>query len=407
MAKKPDTKDYSAVPATACMFVGGEVEFKDNGEAAKTVGVRMKARDSGTINHFWWGNIAHEFSGMKHKNRIPIDYAHDTNHILGYVNKFETEPDGLYLSGALTPFKDGDMANEVIFKMKAGVPYEASIYFNEGQLLRLSENESAEVNGKTVKGPAVIVKKWNLRGVAICPYGADASTKSNLFKDSEEFIVMDITLDNDSNNELTATAPVEAAGAVAAPAAVETPEEGELAADAPTAPVVEGAEATDTTNTETEVAAGTDTAAGGGNDNAEASVEPEPETSGVEGEDAVDAASTEVTAEVTTEPAANPAAEALSAVAQTPETTDTATSQQDMQAFATRLEAEFGPEVALSAIKAGMTYEEALRLAYDTQKAALEAMKADAAPAGGKPAQFSASAASAVDGWKAAQKKSK
>jgi hypothetical protein len=36
----------------------------------------------------------------------------------------------------------------------------------------------APVNGYQFEGPGIIVREWPLRGVAICPYGADANTES-------------------------------------------------------------------------------------------------------------------------------------------------------------------------------------------------------------------------------------
>lgn len=115
-----------------------------------------------------------------HKSRIPIDYVHDAKEIIGYLNHFDSESGDLVASGALVPFKDSDRATEIIHKSKEGVPYEASINFG-GDGIKVEdvpEGAVAQVNGYQFEGPGVIVREWPLRGVAVCPYGADMNTES-------------------------------------------------------------------------------------------------------------------------------------------------------------------------------------------------------------------------------------
>ncbi len=166
----------------------GEFEFGDNGDNAKTIPVSMLARTGQPINHFFWGRIVHDLSGMfLHKNRIPIDYAHDPDQVIGFLNKFDTKSGDLKTSGALVPFSADDKASEVIHKAKNGVPYEASINF-AGDGLKLEEldaGEETEVNGFTFHGPGIVVREWPLRGVAIVPYGADMQTATEFSGDPE------------------------------------------------------------------------------------------------------------------------------------------------------------------------------------------------------------------------------
>jgi len=62
--------------------------------------------------------------------------------------------------------------------MREGVPYEASINFGgDGiKIQELGDGETTEVNGARFDGPGIVVREWPLRGVAICPYGADMNT---------------------------------------------------------------------------------------------------------------------------------------------------------------------------------------------------------------------------------------
>ena len=188
MNQPNSTKDFSQIPASACLMHVGEFALGSNGEKAKTAPVRLLARSSQPIEHWFWGRIVHDISGFKSKSRIPIDYAHDTKEVIGYLNHFENEPDGLAVSGALVPFKDSDRATEIIHKMGLGVPYEASINFGgDGmKIQQVDDGEQAEVNGFMFDGPGVIVREWPLRGVAICPYGADANTDSAMLSEDNK-----------------------------------------------------------------------------------------------------------------------------------------------------------------------------------------------------------------------------
>lgn len=177
-----NTKDFTQIPSGACTLVVGDFQLGDNGENSKSAPIKLVARSGGAIEHWFWGNVVHDMAGMYlHKSRLPIDYVHDAKEIIGYLNKFDTESGDLVTSGALTPFKGDDRATEILFKMGEGVPYEASINFGgDGiKVQELNQGQVEQVNGQEFEGPGIIVREWPLRGVAICPYGADANTESS------------------------------------------------------------------------------------------------------------------------------------------------------------------------------------------------------------------------------------
>lgn len=205
-------RNFSAVPAAALRFAGGEVSLGDNGDGAKTAPVKLKARSGQPIEHWFWGKVVHDLSGMRmHKPRLTIDYAHNDAEVLGYLNHFETESGDLVASGALTPFKADDRASEVLFKMKQGVPYEASIFFGgDGiKVEEVGEGMVAQVNGYQFAGPGIIVREWPLRGVAICPYGADANTDSSALASGESYAVSKVVKEDVKMSEVVEAKPVE------------------------------------------------------------------------------------------------------------------------------------------------------------------------------------------------------
>lgn len=216
--------DFKAIPSAACQFAGGEVVVGDNGDNAKTAPVKIKARSGQPIEHWYWGKVVHDLSGMRlHKPRLTIDYAHNDSEVLGYLNHFDSESGDLMASGAIIPYTEGDRASEVLFKMGQGVPYEASIFFGgDGiKIQEIMQGELTQVNGYDFEGPGVIIREWPLRGVAICPYGADANTESAALSTGPNFAAERWT-ENAGENEMNTEA--EAVEVQAEPEAIEVVE---------------------------------------------------------------------------------------------------------------------------------------------------------------------------------------
>lgn len=184
MKHEPGTNQ---VPASALRLSVGEFELGDNGEGSKSAPFRMVARSGQPIDHWYWGRVVHDLSGMRSKGRIPIDYAHDEREVIGYANRFDSESGDLVVGGALVPFKDSDRATEIIHKSRNGVPYEASINFGgDGiKLEQVGDGRTVQVNGYAFAGPGVVVREWPLRGIAVCPYGADGNTSTQLAQDNQ------------------------------------------------------------------------------------------------------------------------------------------------------------------------------------------------------------------------------
>ena len=151
-----------------------------------TAPISMLARVSEPIDHWYWGKIVHDFSGMKHKPTIPVDWEHQQE--IGYLDKFNVDDDGLHVGGEIVPFSTDDKASELIHKGQRGVPYEASIDWsgNGTKIQNVEEGELVTVNGKEFSGPLTVVREWPLRAVAVCKFGADGGTKSRFADDEQE-----------------------------------------------------------------------------------------------------------------------------------------------------------------------------------------------------------------------------
>jgi len=321
-----EEKDFSQIPAGACTLVVGEFELGDNGKGAKSAPVRLVARSGKAIEHWFWGKVVHDLAGMHlHKPRLPIDYVHDSKEVIGYLNRFDITSGDLVTTGALVPFKESDRATEIMHKMAEGVPYEASINFGgDGiKVEEVPEGFITEVNGAKFEGPGMIIREWPLRGVAICPYGADANTDSSALAGNNakkykasvfKAVPQDITKDTDMSKKQES---VEVMAEVNAPKA---DEKQELIASVETMPT---------------------------------------EEKPVEAVQAVEAAPVEA-AQVEEKKEDKPVAE-VKAEEEKPVAVLS-------QAEVCKIADEFGNDIAMKIVRDGGNYEAALKLAYDTMK---------------------------------------
>ncbi len=231
------------VPTHACHLNLGNIEIGDNGDGAKTAPFAMVARSGKPIDHPYWGRVVHDLSGMQlERNRVAIDYCHDSKEVIGFANKFDIESGDLEASGALVPYaKEGDRATEVIEKAKLGVPWEASINFGgSGIVIEEVEAESSvSVNGYEFEGPGVVIRQWPLRGIAVCPYGADQYTSTEFSGDKDNSILVGVRDMNlfEQSQEKSDVAPAEAVELEAV--VEEVVEEAAVEAEAPVEEAVE------------------------------------------------------------------------------------------------------------------------------------------------------------------------
>lgn len=169
------------VPKQALHLPAGRaiVQFAAGGNAGE-LAVTMFARSPEAIDHWYWGRLAHDMTGMRlRKDKIPIDWCHQYETSLGFADRFEaSEQRGLTVWGKLVSV-GADKAADVIARLQAGIPMECSIDFQGPMRLEeVGQGFTARCNGRTIDGPATIVREWRLNAVAVCPFGADPSTRT-------------------------------------------------------------------------------------------------------------------------------------------------------------------------------------------------------------------------------------
>lgn len=168
-----------SIPRNALHF-RGELSIGDNGENTKTSPFRMLARSKNPVPWIMGYTLVNDMAGLIIKKpRLTIDWEHGDQE-LGYANRLWLEDNDLYASGVVQSFKPDDKSAEIIERSKNGQPYEASVTFDASDVEELYPNEKTIVNGLEVVGPALIMRSWELRGIAICKYGADSNTVTQL-----------------------------------------------------------------------------------------------------------------------------------------------------------------------------------------------------------------------------------
>ena len=207
------TRDLANVPRSALTFDAGAGSCKfQQANDAGNYPVRLLARSGQPIEHWWWGRVVHDLAGMfipgGDGETIPLDWCHDVDMALGFGRPevvAETDGDNLYIAGELTPFTAEDRPTEVAHKGQRGVPYQASIdFYGDGiQVEELGQGQVAEVNGYQLEGPATIVRRWPLRGVAICLYGADQNTGSMFSGDADQSVAVSLLQKEDAMTKET------------------------------------------------------------------------------------------------------------------------------------------------------------------------------------------------------------
>ena len=130
----------------------------------------------------FWGRVVFDYSTLKFPERAALDYDHWDDEIIGYIENFRATDEAVTADAVLLDESPSDRATEVAYNLANGVPYEASALIDlesatETEVL----NDAVEtVNGRELRGPFTLYRGATLRGVAVCPHGADAKTRTSL-----------------------------------------------------------------------------------------------------------------------------------------------------------------------------------------------------------------------------------
>ncbi len=143
---------------------------------------KVNAYTGGAIRQDWSKEpVIVELSGMSWTNKrrpILLQHSYELDSILGQTTDVRVEGNNLVVEGEMI----GGNANaeKVIALAEKGFQWQASIGADVLRSEMLPAKETATVNGKTVTGPARIIRASRLREVSVVTLGADDNTSASL-----------------------------------------------------------------------------------------------------------------------------------------------------------------------------------------------------------------------------------
>lgn len=142
--------------------------------------VKIKVITSSILEHPGLGRFRVKTeTAAPSKERVPLDYNHNEEEVIGYVENFQCSEDAITADGVVLIGDDSsDAAKTFAQNIDGGVPFEASAF------LDLSEAESVELEDGVTEWSGALI-----RGVAICPYGTDRKTTVSLKMGETNFVV--------------------------------------------------------------------------------------------------------------------------------------------------------------------------------------------------------------------------
>jgi len=191
------------IPVGAFVQVATAIQAKESSDG--NYSFTVQALGGEVIDHWWFGRIIQDISGMTMaQDRIPLDYNHNPDEIIGYAELQSTD-DVLRLNATIVPF-ESDRGAEIVHKHNQGVPYQASIDYvptkpDEILFEEIAEGQMTQVNGKEFEGPLTVVRKFVLHGLAICPHGADSDTSLNAQQSRNKKETMEVSVMENTKEE--------------------------------------------------------------------------------------------------------------------------------------------------------------------------------------------------------------
>lgn len=181
--------DTVALQAEQCVF-RASVAFAEKTEEGKPFGIRVRANSGEPMSHWWWGKVVVDLSGVRWVRRdLPILMNHDPDRIVGFTTKLElVAGEGLVADGVLSKGEpDGIRVRE---RALEGFPWQASVMLEIESIEDVGDDVTVQVNGYSLEGPAVVLRKTRLREVTVTTLGADENTDAELFGERRKGPIM-------------------------------------------------------------------------------------------------------------------------------------------------------------------------------------------------------------------------
>ncbi len=115
---------------------------------------------------------------MPDTGQVPLLDSHgrySVNDVFGSVTNCVVRDDELT---GIASYSDDEHSMTAFRKTKEGHLTDYSAGFTANRIMKLQENETTEIGGRTYEGPAILITEWSLKEVSTCPIGADPKAKA-------------------------------------------------------------------------------------------------------------------------------------------------------------------------------------------------------------------------------------
>lgn len=166
------------------------------GEEKKLPRVKMVAYRGGPMRLAGWGPtpVIISLAGLVIPASVPLRFNHDGYELVGHSDSIKVEGTNLLLEGVIS--FETPRTRAIVTAAANGFPWQASVgVAPDFTAVKFVEaGQTADVNGKTWKGPLYVVNKGWLREVSVLDLGADSGSKTQIAAMATE-TSMDETVD--------------------------------------------------------------------------------------------------------------------------------------------------------------------------------------------------------------------
>ncbi|MDR1922805.1 MAG: Mu-like prophage major head subunit gpT family protein [Planctomycetaceae bacterium] len=163
----------------------------DNKGTQKLPTFKLNAYTGSTVRQYGIDTII-DTKGIKYPSqKLPVRFQHDPMCGIGHTTTVKVENNAVTCEGVIS--RDNEWTKEILTAAKNGFDWQVSI---GGEILEyqwILPDETVEVNGRTIKGEALWIKKLNLREVSFVDAGADAKTSATIALDANFKIELEPT----------------------------------------------------------------------------------------------------------------------------------------------------------------------------------------------------------------------
>ncbi len=167
------------IPRTLNLSEGTDIKFSEGESGEKKRRIEMTAYSGKPVKFMGYTTVI-DLSGVKmRKAKNPIYLEHDYTQRIGWSEGVENDGKKITVDGKL--LSRSAHAEQVSADMADGFPWNVSMGFDIIKTKTIEAGAFAEVNGRNVKGPALIFSQIEVNEFSLTANGVDPNTTATMF----------------------------------------------------------------------------------------------------------------------------------------------------------------------------------------------------------------------------------